>query len=151
MQNSPYPHSPAAMGQEKPSILFVDDEEDNLVVFRSMFRRHFKVFTAMSGEEGLRILNSEDISLVITDQRMPKMTGIQFLKNLPPSKDAIRIILTGYSDMDSALEAINHCQVYRYLLKPWDKEELKTIMEGAVEEHRQRRAHRERVSVSAAS
>ncbi|RNI24541.1 response regulator [Rufibacter latericius] len=127
---------------EKPGILYIDSEEDNLVVFKSSFRRYFKVFTAMSGEEGLRILNSESISLVITDQRMPKMTGVQFLKSLPEDRDLIRIILTSHSDTASILDAINSGKIYRYILKPWEKESLKNIMETAVEELKQRQANR---------
>ncbi|MBC3539279.1 response regulator [Rufibacter sediminis] len=130
---------------EKPGILYIDSEEDNLVVFKSSFRRYFKVFTAMSGEEGLRILNSEPISLVITDQRMSKMTGVQFLKNLPEDRDLIRIILTGHSDTASILDAINSGKIYRYILKPWEKENLKNVMESAVEELKQRQANRKLV------
>ena len=66
---------------EKPEILYIDDEVDNLLVFKSAFRRHYKVHTAQSGEEGLEILKEKDVSLVITDQRMPRMTGAQFLQH----------------------------------------------------------------------
>ncbi|WP_210465726.1 adenylate/guanylate cyclase domain-containing protein [Rufibacter roseolus] len=127
---------------EKPSILYIDDEEDNLVVFKSAFRRHYNVHTAKSGEEGLEILKSLDASLVITDQRMPRMTGVQFLKNLPEDKDTIRMILTGYSDMESVVEAINTGQVYRYIVKPWDKEELKITLDNAIEAFQLRRTNK---------
>ncbi|WP_181304101.1 response regulator [Rufibacter sp. XAAS-G3-1] len=134
--------NPSDDGSEKPGILYIDNEEDNLVVFKSSFRKYFRVFTAMSGEEGLRILNQEAISLVIIDQRMPKMNGVQFLKSLPEDKDLIRIILTSHSDTTSILDAINSGKVYRYILKPWEKENLKTIMETAVEELKQRQANK---------
>ncbi|WP_347157824.1 adenylate/guanylate cyclase domain-containing protein [Pontibacter chitinilyticus] len=127
---------------EKPSILYIDDEEDNLVVFRSAFRRHYKVLTAISGEEGLEILKEKDVSLVITDQRMPRMTGVQFLQSLPEDKDMIRMILTGYSDMESIIEAINTGKVYRYIVKPWDKEELKITMDNAIEAFHLRRTNK---------
>ncbi|WP_146899946.1 adenylate/guanylate cyclase domain-containing protein [Adhaeribacter aerolatus] len=128
---------------DKPEILYIDDEEDNLLVFKSAFRRHYKVHTAISGEEGLAILQEKDVSLVITDQRMPRMTGVQFLQNLPEEKDLIRMILTGYSDMESIIEAINTGKVYRYIVKPWDKEELKITMDNAIEAFRLRRANKQ--------
>ena len=128
---------------EKPEILYIDDEEDNLLVFKAAFRRHYKVHTAQSGEEGLEILKEKDVSLVITDQRMPRMTGVQFLQHLPEDKDLIRMILTGYSDMESIIEAINTGKVYRYIVKPWDKEELKMTMDNAIEAFRLRRANKQ--------
>jgi len=126
----------------KPEILYIDDEEDNLFVFKAAFRRFYKVYTAQSGEEGLEILKEKDISLVITDQRMPRMTGVQFLQNISEEKDLIRMILTGYSDMESIIEAINTGKVYRYIVKPWDKEELKITMDNAIEAFRLRRANK---------
>ncbi len=135
--------SPLTEVSEKPSILYIDDEEDNLVVFKSAFRRHYNVHTAKSGEEGLEILKSLDASLVITDQRMPRMTGVQFLKNLPDEKDMIRMILTGYSDMESVIDAINTGQVYRYIAKPWDKEELKITLDNAIEAFQLRRKNKQ--------
>lgn len=131
---------------EKPAILYIDDEEDNLLVFKSAFRRHFSVLTALSGEEGLEILKSQDVSVVITDQRMPKMTGVQFLKNLPDEKDMIRMILTGYSDVESIIEAINNGKVYRYITKPWDKDELKITMDNAIEAFQLRRANKQLIN-----
>ena len=128
---------------EKPEILYIDDEVDNLLVFKSAFRRHYKVHTAQSGEEGLEILKEKDVSLVITDQRMPRMTGVQFLQHLPEDKDLIRMILTGYSDMESIIEAINTGKVYRYIVKPWDKEELKMTMDNAIEAFRLRRSNKQ--------
>jgi len=74
---------PASDAFEKPEILYIDDEEDNLFVFKAAFRRFYKVHTALAGAEGLEILKHKDVVLVITDQRMPRMTGVQFLQNLP--------------------------------------------------------------------
>lgn len=133
---------PASNALEKPEILYIDDEEDNLFVFKAAFRRFYKVHTALSGEEGLEILKHKDVALVITDQRMPRMTGVQFLQNLPAEKDLIRMILTGYSDMESIVEAINTGKVYRYIVKPWDKEELKITMDNAIEAFKLRRANK---------
>lgn len=131
-----------SVDEEKLSILYIDDEEDNLIVFKSAFRRFYKVYTANSGEEGLQILNTEDIALVITDQRMPRMTGVQFLQSLPEDKDVIRMILTGYSDVEAIIEAINTGKVYRYITKPWSKEELKVTLDNAIEAFRLRKTNK---------
>ena len=115
------------------NVLYVDDEVNNLNSFRAALRRHYNVFTALSGEEGIEILTKNDIHVVVTDQRMPHMTGVQFLQHIPGDQDNIRIILTGFSDMESIIEAINTGKVYRYITKPWDKDELKITIDNAVE------------------
>ena len=119
--------------KETYNILYVDDEENNLNSFRAALRRDYNVFTALSGEEGMEILTKNDIHVVVTDQRMPHMTGVQFLQRIPGDQDNIRIILTGFTDMDSIIEAINTGKVYRYIKKPWDKDELKITIDNAVE------------------
>ncbi len=115
------------------NILYVDDEINNLNSFRAALRRNYNVFTAESGEEGMDIISKNDIHVVVTDQRMPNMTGVQFLQHIPGDQDNIRIILTGFSDVESIIEAINTGKVYRYITKPWDKEELKITIDNAVE------------------
>lgn len=117
----------------KPKILYVDDEQNNLIVFRSSFRRYYDIYTATSASEGLKIIDENDISIIITDQRMPGMTGIEFLKNLPEDLLAIRMILTGFSDVSAIIEAINSGKVYRYITKPWNKDELKVTIDNALE------------------
>ena len=119
--------------QDVYNVLYVDDEENNLNSFRAAFRRNYNIFTALSGEEGMKILTENDIHIVVTDQRMPKMTGVQFLQHIPSNQDNIRIILTGFSDMESVIEAINTGKVYRYITKPWDKDELKITIDNAIE------------------
>lgn len=115
-------------------ILYVDDEEDNLVVFNSTFRRDYEVYLAKSGQEGLDIMKKHPIQLIITDQRMPEMTGIQFLERvIPEYPDCIRMILTGFSDIEAIIQAINTGRVYRYITKPWSKEELKINIDRALE------------------
>lgn len=120
------------MNSEKFAVLYVDDEEQNLISFRATFRRDYDVHTALSGKEGLEIMANNKISLVITDQRMPEMTGIQFLeKVIPAYPDTIRIVLTGFSDIEVIIEAINTGRVFRYINKPWDDTELKMTIENA--------------------
>jgi len=120
------------MAEEKFPLLYVDDEEHNLISFAATFRKEYKVLTAKSGEEGLEILRKNDVKLVITDQRMPEMTGIEFLeKVIPEFPNAIRMILTGFSDIGVIIEAINSGQVFRYITKPWDENELRMTIENA--------------------
>lgn len=120
------------MNDTKFNILYVDDEEQNLISFRATFRREYNVFTAISGKEGMEIMHNNDINIIITDQRMPEMTGIQFLeKTLPIFPNAIRMILTGFSDVEAIVEAINTGRVFRYITKPWDEQELRMTIENA--------------------
>ncbi|MEO0471610.1 MAG: adenylate/guanylate cyclase domain-containing protein [Bacteroidota bacterium] len=117
---------------KKFSILYVDDEPQNLVSFKATFRREYSVFTASSGSEGLEILRQHPIQMVITDQRMPEMTGVQFLQNvLPEFPETIRIILTGYSDVQAIIDLINNADIYRYITKPWEEDELRMTIENA--------------------
>lgn len=122
------------MAQNDFRILYVDDEEQNLISFKATFRREYKVFTANSAQEGLSLLEKQPVELIITDQRMPEMTGVQFLgevRSLLP--DTIRMVLTGYSDSDAIVDAINNGRVFRYITKPWDESELRQTIENARE------------------
>ncbi len=114
------------------NILYVDDEEHNLHSFKAVFRREYNIYSALSGEEGIEILKNNNINLIITDQRMPGMTGIQFLEKIVPQyPDVIRMILTGFSDMDAIIDAINTGRVFRYINKPWNENELRMTIENA--------------------
>jgi len=117
------------MNNEKISILYVDDEENNLISFKATFRLKYKVFTAISGADAIKILENNLIHVIITDQRMPNMTGVEFLeKVIEKYTDPIRILLTGYTDMNAVVDAINKGKIFHYLTKPWNEEELdKTI------------------------
>lgn len=120
------------MTTDKFSILYVDDEEHNLISFRATFRTDYRIYTAINGKEGLDILRNHPVDLIITDQRMPDLTGIQFLeKTISEFPDAIRMILTGYSDISVIIDAINSGRVFRYITKPWDESELKMTIENA--------------------
>ncbi len=132
------------MAEEKFPLLYVDDEEHNLISFAATFRKEYKVHTAKTGEDGLEIMRNNDIKLVITDQRMPEMTGIEFLeKVIPEFPDAVRMILTGYSDIGVIIEAINSGQVFRYITKPWDENELRMTIENSRQVHSLQTSNRE--------
>ncbi|MEM1137972.1 MAG: adenylate/guanylate cyclase domain-containing protein [Bacteroidota bacterium] len=114
------------------AILYVDDEQQNLISFKAAFRREYKIMTAVSGKEAIEILRDQDVQLIISDQRMPEMTGVEFLeKVLPVYPDAIRMILTGFSDVEAIIDAINKGKVFRYITKPWDENELRMTIENA--------------------
>ena len=121
-------------------ILVVDDEPDNLDAFRFNFKRVFKILTAGSGDEGLALLREHDVAVIVTDQRMPRMTGMEFLKAARAVRpDAVGIILTAYTDVDVLIEAINLGHIHRYVTKPWTAGELKGILSQAIETHHLRR------------
>ncbi|STY28860.1 guanylate cyclase [Legionella wadsworthii] len=114
------------MEKGKCNILYVDDEENNLTAFVATFRRQYNVFTATSGREGMDIMRRNKIQIVITDQRMPEMTGVQFLESIIPEyPNTIRMILTGFTDVEAIIKAINTGRVFRYITKPWDPVDLK--------------------------
>lgn len=130
--------------EKKISVLYVDDEENNLRSFRATFRRMYDVHVAISGEEGLKILRENDIEVIITDQRMPEMTGIEFLiQVLELNAEPMRMLLTGYSDINAVIDSINKGQVYRYLTKPWNEDELRSAIESAYEVFSLRRENKE--------
>ena len=111
------------------NVLYIDDEPNNITSFRAAFRRLFNIFTAESAEEGRKILETETIQVILSDQRMPKMTGIEFFQSILASHpDPIRILITGYTDINAVIDAINVGQVYKYLSKPWNEEEVKNTI-----------------------
>ncbi len=109
-----------------PSLLYIDDENENLKVFKRVFKKDFTIYTALSGEEGLDIFeNHPEISLLVSDQRMPGMSGVDFLnacKHINPYP--VRILITGYADLESTINAINEAEIYRFIKKPWEKLDL---------------------------
>ena len=117
---------------EKFPILYVDDEAHNLTSFAATFRKEYKIHTATNGNEALEIMRNNEVKLIITDQRMPEMTGIQLLEKITPEfPDSIRMILTGFSDIEVIIDAINSGRVFRYITKPWDENELRMTIENA--------------------
>jgi len=120
-------------------ILYVDDEAENLLVLKSTFRREYKIFTALSAADALQILARETIHLVISDQKMAVVDGVSFLREVSRLyPDVIRLILTGYGDLETVVAAVNECGIYRYLTKPWQEEDLKLTLEKALETYRLR-------------
>lgn len=130
-----FPNSTLAF-MTKHIILCVDDEIDNVDALERLFRRKFTVLKATSGKEALALLdqNPGPISLIITDQRMPEMTGVEFLeKTLATHPETVRILLTGYTDLESVITAVNKGQIFRYLTKPWDPVDLANTVDHAIE------------------
>ncbi|HSF55389.1 MAG TPA: response regulator [Algoriphagus sp.] len=126
--------------EEKIKILYVDDEENNLQAFKATFRRDYKIFLAISAKDGEEILSREDIDIIITDQRMPEKTGVEFLESIIPiHPKPIRLLLTGYTDIQAVIDAINKGQVYHYLTKPWEEDYLRTVIKNAFEVYALRR------------
>ncbi|TBR59677.1 response regulator [Mastigocladus laminosus UU774] len=120
---------------KKQKILVVDDEPDNLDLLYRTFRRDFQVLKADSGMNALQVLATEgEVAVIISDQRMPEMKGTEFLsKTVPQFPNTVRIILTGFTDIEDLVEAINAGQVYKYITKPWDPTELKAVVQRAAE------------------
>jgi response regulator RpfG family c-di-GMP phosphodiesterase len=113
------------MSDKKINILYVDDEENNLISFKAAFRIKYNIHIAISAEEAMKILDSKPIEIIITDQRMPNITGVEFLeKVIQKSVDPMRILLTGYADMNAVIDAVNKGKIFHYLSKPWNEEEL---------------------------
>ncbi|MEO9485505.1 MAG: response regulator [Ekhidna sp.] len=124
--------------KKKFSLLYVDDEATNLRVFKANFRKFFNVHTSTNPIEAIDILNQEDIQVIVTDQRMPEMTGTQFLeKILPDHPDVIKIILTGFTDIEAIKDGINRCGIFKYITKPWNFDEMKGVLERAIDTYQQ--------------
>ncbi len=119
-------------------ILFVDDEENVLRSLKRLFMSEdYEVLTALSGPDGLAVLKEVEVPVIVSDQRMPVMTGAEFLeKSRELSPDSVRIILTGYADVEAAIGAINRGGAYRYVSKPWNDNELLLVIKDAFDKYR---------------
>ncbi len=118
-----------------PVVLLVDDEESILSALKRLLRKEgYDILSAGSAREGLKVFDGMEVDLVVSDHRMPEMTGVEFLSNVKDvSPGTMRILLTGYADMNAVVDAINHGQVYRFVNKPWNDEELKILLRQAIE------------------
>ncbi|MEE8059064.1 MAG: response regulator [Pseudomonadales bacterium] len=114
----------------KKTVLFVDDESSVLNTLKRLFRHEkYHVFTAISGTEGLKILDEMAVDLVISDQRMPHMNGVEFLQQVREKHPATaRMIMSGYADIEAVINAVNMGSICHFLTKPWDNDELKQIV-----------------------
>lgn len=116
------------------TILFVDDERHNLLAFKATFRERFTVFTAQSAAEGMQLLKQNGIKVVVSDQRMPETSGVEFLEQVREvSPETIRILLTAYSDFDALIDAVNKGKIYHYISKPWNTGALTLVLDNAFE------------------
>ena len=115
-------------------ILYVDDEPQNLVTLRYALDDRFTILTAQNGNQAIQMLDREDVAVLLCDQRMPGMSGVEVCRYVSERKpDVVRIILTAYADLQTAMDAINQGQVLRYVTKPWRNEELADILQSAIE------------------
>lgn len=131
--------------KDKIKVLYIDDEDNNLNSFRAGLRKDFNIFTTVDPKEGLDMAEETDFQVVIADQRMPGMTGVEFFEKLVKIKpEPIRILLTGYSDIASAINAINIGEVYRFIDKPWNIEQVRNAIINAADLYYTRRELREK-------
>ena len=120
-------------GAKKHPILIVDDDKQTLEALERLFKKDYEVHVASSGTEGLKTLKDTPVSAIICDQRMPHMLGTEMLeKSIPLQPDAIRILITAYSDIEAVIAAINTGKIYHYETKPWDRDRLKNIVEKGI-------------------
>lgn len=122
------------MAESRIKILYVDDEENNLNSFKAAFRREYDITVALSASEAKEILKNNTFQIIITDQRMPGITGVDFLASIISEyPEAIRMLLTGYADIQAVIDAINKGQIYQYITKPWDEQQMRVIINNAYE------------------
>ena len=120
-------------GVKKFNILYVDDEPVNLRTFQHAFQRYYNVFTAHNGFDAIDVLNEKNVDLIITDQQMPMMSGVDLLAKIVPKYPSIvRMIMTGFSDIGAIIRAVNEFGLDKYLVKPWDRDQLKTEIDIAL-------------------
>jgi diguanylate cyclase (GGDEF)-like protein len=129
---------------DKPLVMLVDDEVENINVLRQLLESHFQIITGLNGAEALKMIDNmvdpKQIQLIISDQRMPKVTGVEFLEKIVDiMPDTIRIILTGYSDTQVIIDAINKAKLYKFMTKPFDPVELSLTVQRGVEAYQMRK------------
>jgi len=118
------------------TLLVVDDEPDVVQSLQDLLRREYNVLGATHAREGLRLLHEQPVHVVMSDQRMPEISGVEFLRTVGRDcPDAIRLLFTGYADIKAVIDAINEGHVYRYITKPWDPDELFTVLHQAGEQY----------------
>jgi signal transduction histidine kinase len=132
---------------EKIKVLYVDDEANNLLAFQASFRRLFEIYTASSAAEGMNVLNDHQVQVIVADQRMPHSTGVEFFNIVRRAHpDPIRILITGYTDAEAIIDAINKGQIFRYIKKPWDELELETAIKNAYDHYLTKKQLKDKVA-----
>lgn len=118
-------------------LLLVDDEENILNSLTRVFRREgYRIVAALSGAEGLKILEAESVGVILSDQRMPEMTGVEFLRQAKQRfPDTVRLVLSGYTELTSVTDAINEGAIYKFLTKPWDDDQLRAHVREAFDRY----------------
>jgi two-component system, sensor histidine kinase and response regulator len=133
------------MIEKKAKILYVDDEENNLISFKASFRNLYQISTATSVAKAEELLKTETFQVILADQRMPFITGVQFFEQIRDKyPDPLRILITGYTDINAAIDAINKGEVFRFLYKPWDADLVESVINQAYDIYRTRVELRQR-------
>ena len=129
-------------------LLCVDDERSVLQALRRVLRREpYQIVTATGGQEGLALLQTQRVQVVVSDQRMPEMAGTEFLEQVKIHyPETVRVILSGYAEVYAIIDAINKAEVYRFLPKPWQDEELKYILQECFEQYDRNKLYRKLLS-----
>ena len=123
---------------KKPTVLAIDDEENNLLLLNRTLRSSYNILLANSGEEALQIMeeHGNEIALIVSDQKMPQMEGTEFFKKITDNyPDIVKILLTGHSNIDILIDSINECHLFQYILKPFDPEQLCMIVESGIKKY----------------
>lgn len=133
--------------KNKIKVLYVDDEVHNLAAFKASFRRDYEIFTAASVAEGMNVLTEQEIHVVVADQKMPKATGVEFFNIIRTSHpEPVRILITGFADIDAIIDAINKGEIFRYIKKPWDEFQLRESIQNAYEVYATRKELSNKIS-----
>jgi response regulator RpfG family c-di-GMP phosphodiesterase/DNA-binding CsgD family transcriptional regulator len=128
----------------KPTILYLDDDPGNLLVFETAFFEFYTIHTTTEPEEAFQVLQTEPVEVIVSDQKMPKITGIEFLKLVKEQHpDVVSILVTAYSDLDVLIQSINQVGIFRFQSKPWKPNEFRLSIDQAVETFRLRRENQE--------
>lgn len=117
-------------------LLYLDDEENNLVAFKALFRRDYEIYTTTSPQEAVQLLNEHQIPVILSDQKMPEISGVEFFELTKQDfPNNVRVLVTGYADIEAVIDAINRGGVYRYVTKPWDENDLRICIENAFDKY----------------
>ena len=134
------------MDFKKYGVLYIDDEEKNLQTFQITFKKYYNIYVADSVKEAFKILMTNPMHVVITDQQMPEMTGTDFLQRIHYNyPDLVRMILTAHADQDVIIKALNEYNVFGFILKPWDNIDLKVKIDQALEKYEKDTAYRTKI------